>query len=414
MYSALISLSGLFTGMSSLLLANGLFGTLTALRMSMADFNPTTIGIVVSCHSIGFAMGCLRSQALIDKIGHIRTFAATAAIIAVCTLLLPMHVHWASWIPLRLIIGFASAIVFTVSDSWIAGSVPKESKGRIFSIYMVLNKGSFGLGQLLLLTGDPAGDRLFILAAILYTASLIPIALAPASVPAEIGGERASIRELFRLSPVSIVGAVVAGLCNAPLIGLGPVFALDHGLSVSEISYFMTAFLFGSLALQIPIGRLSDKFDRRTVLMGVALGVIAASLTMSAFGDGGLRVLLPLSFLIGGLSATVYPILVTHANDYVASSKTVALMAGLLLAFGVGASGGPFMASLVMAQLGPGGLFIYTAIIYTMLVAYIAYRMTRRAPVPEDEQTSFVAQPQTSIVSPVASVMDPRTEEPER
>lgn len=410
MLRAVLPMSGLLLGMGIMLLGNGLFGTLAALRMTIEGFSPVTIGVVVACHSIGFAAACLTCQRIINAVGQIRVFAAFAALLAATSLCMPLMVAPLPWILLRLIFGYSSAAVFMVGESWLAGSAPSDMKGKVFALYMVVNKACFGIGQLLLNLADPAGDRLFMMTAILYALCLIPIALKRTGEPRQLGSERLSFAALYRLSPVGVIGAVGAGSVNSPLIGLGPVFAAERGLSVAEISLFMAAFLAGSLMLQIPIGRLSDRFDRRTVLMAVALATSASCAAMAQFGDGGFPVLLLLSAAVGGLSATIYPIAMTHANDLGRPQQTVSLHAGLLLAFSMGASTGPVVASIAMEQFGPSGLFGYAAVVDAILAGFIAYRMIRRPPAPEEMQGDFVAMPQIAQTTPVVGALDPRTD----
>lgn len=411
MIAEIVALGALMVGMCILLLGNGLFGTLTALRMTADGFDPTIIGVVLSCHSIGFIVGCIYGQRIIQRIGHIRCFAAFAAILAVTCLVLPMWVNPYTWIGFRLIFGFCSAMVFMVAESWLTGAVPSERKGRVFSIYMVINKGSFGAGQLLLLLGDPSGDRLFMLTAILFGLCLVPIALASKGAPPNIDSERLGLRELYRHSPVGVVGAAAAGFTNAPLMGLGPVFVAQVGLGLEAVSYFMAVFLLGSLALQIPIGRLSDRFDRRGVLIGVAVASAVACGAMPFVVTLGYWPILVMSFVIGGLSAVVYPIAMAHANDHAKPETMVSIMAGLLLAFGVGASISPFFASLAMKYTGPSGLYLYTAAIYALLAGFTLYRRSQRA--PATDTVEFVAQPQTSQSSVIVTSMHPRTEDTE-
>lgn len=408
MIRELYTLSALLLGMSALLIGNGLFGTLTSLRMSIDGFDPTLIGIVVSCHSVGFVLGCVFGQRVIRRAGAIRCFTAFAALMAVGALLLPLHVAPYSWIPIRLCFGFCSAVVFMVAESWLAGGVSAANKGRIFSVYMVINKGSFGLGQVLLQVADPAGDRLFMLIGVLYAVCIVPLALARHGEPAEFGSEKLSFRELYKSSPVGMFGATATGLANAAIVGLSPVFALSVGFSVTQVSFFMLIFMTGSLALQIPIGKLSDRFDRRVVLATVAGLACVICLVMAAFGKGEPWRLYVMAFAIGGLSAVTYPIAMAHATDHGRPQQVVAIMAGLLFAFGIGASASPFLASIAMKYAGPGGLFFYAAGIYFLMAAFTLYRMSRRAPVPDDEQNAFVPQPQPSQASPVVTGLDPR------
>ena len=409
MIREIYALSALLLGMSALMIGNGLFGTLTALRMSMEAFDPTVIGVVVSCHMVGFVLGCLYGQRVIARVGAIRCLTAFAALMSICALLLPLHVTPYTWVPIRLGFGFSSAMVFMVAESWLVGSASPMNKGRVFSVYMVVNKGCFAFGQLLLQLADPAGDRLFMLLGILFAACLLPIALARHEAPNNFGDDRMSIRDLYRASPVGVFGAIATGLANSAIVGLSPVFALGVGLDVAQVSVFMIFFMFGSLALQIPIGRLSDLFDRRLVLATVASAAGVTSIAIAVIGsDAGIWVLYALAFVIGGLSAVTYPIAMAHASDHSVPEQMVGIMAGLLLAFGVGASVSPFLASLAIKYLGPGGLYYYTVIVYAAMAAFTLYRMSRRPPVPEEVQSDFVAQPQTSLSSPVVTALDPR------
>lgn len=402
------SLGALLLGMGVMLLGNGLFATLTALRMTIEDFSPATIGVVVACHSIGFATACLTCGRIIRRVGHIRVFGAFAATLAVCCLCFPIAVDPVSWIVLRLVFGYSAAACFMVGESWLAGAAPRDMKGKVFAVYMVINKASFGVGQLFLILGDPAGDRLFMLCAALYTLCLIPIALTRASGPDALGRERLSFAALYRLSPVGVAGAVTAGFTNSSLVGLGPVFATERGLSVAQVSLFMVAFLAGNLLLQVPIGRTSDRFDRRSVLFVIASLTAVSCAVMAAVPSPGFYGLLALSALVGGVSATVYPIAMTHATDLARPEQTVSLHAGLLLAFSMGASVGPVLTSMAMQWIGSGGLYAFAAGMNVLLALFILYRKTKRASKPDEQSTDFVGMPSAAQSTPAMAGLDPR------
>jgi MFS family permease len=404
------SLGALLLGMSIMLLGNGLFGTLTALRMTIENFSPATIGVVVACHSIGFATACLTCGRIIQRVGHIRVFAAFAATLAFCCICFPIAVNPVSWIALRLVFGYSAAACFMVGESWLSGAAPGDMKGKVFAVYMVINKASFGIGQLFLVLGDPSGDRLFMLTAALYALCLIPIALTRASGPDALGRERLSFAALYRLSPVGVAGAVTAGFTNASLVGLGPVFATGRGLSVPQVSLFMVAFLVGNLLLQVPIGRMSDRFDRRTVLFVVAVMTAIACTVMAFVPDPDFYGLLALSAVVGGVSATVYPIAMTHATDLSRAEQTVSLHAGLLFAFSIGASTGPVLASLAMQYVGGGGLYAFTAAMNVLLALFILYRKVQRETAPDEQLTDFVGMPSAAQSTPAMAALDPRAD----
>ena len=409
------ALGAVLFGMGFLLLGNGLFGTLTALRMTHEDFSAAAIGIVVAAHSVGFAAACLTSTRLIDAVGHIRVFAGFAAALAVCCLCFPVAVDPVAWIVLRLIFGYSTAAVFMVGESWLAGAAPAEDKGKVFAVYMIVNKGGFGAGQLLIMLGDPAGDRMFMLGRRVIRRLPDPDRAHPHQ---SAGRDRVGTAR-----PASPVPSLSGRGNRRGRGGRDQFVAARAGAGLRRRSWhdadpgfllLMAIFLAGSLVLQIPIGRLSDRFDRRTVLFSVTL-VTAASCVGMAFitasGQPTLAMLLGLSALVGGLSATIYPIAMTHANDHAKPEQTVALHAGLLLFFAIGASIGPIVASLTMESVGPGGLFAFGACVYVILALFTLFRMTRRAPLPEDQQTDFVAMPQTSMTSPNVAGLDPRIED---
>ncbi|MGE4220611.1 MAG: MFS transporter, partial [Alphaproteobacteria bacterium] len=335
-----------------------------------------------------------------------------SACLAASTLAFPIVVEPAPWMALRAIVGYCTCAAFMVIESWLAGGTPKESRGVVFATYMIVNKGMFGVGQLLLLVADPAGDRLFMLSAMLYALCLVPLALTRRADPAHLGTGRLPLMELWRLSPISVTGAATAGVVNSSLLGLMPVYGVQIGLTVAEISYVMTALLGGSLFLQLPIGRLSDRFDRRAVLLGVTLVTMATSAAVSLFVGAGMAGLIALSLIVGGLTSTVYPIALSHANDVTPVEQTVALVAGLTLAFSIGSISGPPVIAALMERVHPEALFHAVAVANLLLAAFTGFRMTRRARPPEAQTAPFVPQPQTQQATPAVAALDSRSQGP--
>lgn len=413
MIRVLLPLATLLLGAAAYVLSNGLFGTLTALRMSIEGFSESLIGLVVGFHFAGFLVASLTAQRIIAKVGPIRAFVTFAALLAASTLVFPVVVEPLPWMALRVIVGYCTCAAFMVIESWLAGATPRESRGTVFAAYMVVNKGMFGVGQLLLLVADPAGDRLFMLSAMLYALCLIPLALTRRADPAHLGTGRLPLMDLWRLSPISVTAAATAGVVNSSLVGLMPVYGVQIGLTVAEISYVMTALLGGSLFLQIPIGRLSDRFDRRAVLLGVTLVTLATSAAVTLFAQAGMAGLIALSLIVGGLTSTVYPLALSHANDVTPVEQTVALVAGLTLAFSVGSISGPPVIAILMERVQPDALFYVVALANLLLALFTGFRITRRARPPEAQTAPFVPQPQTQQATPAVAALDPRTGQPD-
>jgi len=406
MQGPLTSVASIILGIFLLQAGNGLLGSYLSLRLALEHLPAPLIGMVVTGFPLGFLGGCLFGPRLIREIGHIRTFAVLASAYSCATLVLAFHVEPFFWTAVRLLSGFAAAGLFMVGESWLNDRTPRELRGRIFGIYTTSNMTAVSASQLLLSAGDPLGLQLFMAAAGFICASLIPIATTRTSVPELTRSRPLNVFELYRLSPVAVIGCIAAGLGNTALGGIGPLFASEAGLSAGEVGRFMAALLFGGLLLQWPIGRLSDLFDRRTVLL--CLGIAAAGMAaMLALFAGRMGAGLYLAILIyGGLVYTVYPVCVAHANDFADRTQVVAVSSGLLLSWAVGSIAGPSLATATMSVVGPAGLFLYTGTVAALLATFTLWRMTRgRVP---SRRRGFVSKAPTS---PVAAELDPRADE---
>jgi MFS family permease len=265
-----------------------------------------------------------------------------------------------------------------------------------------------GCGQFLVNGYDVRGLELFSLAAMLLCLSLVPVALTRQHGPDVAHARPLSFAELYRISPLGVAGCLAAGLLSGGFYSMAPLFAHEIGLSVFSVSLLIGITVLGGLALQWPIGRLSDKLDRRTVLLFVLIGTSAVCIAQYALSLLPLRVvaLYALSALYGGFVATIYPIAVSHAFDYVEKDRMVAAASGMLLAWAIGSTAGPLIASVMMAHAGTWSLFIYLALVSALLAGFARYRMGRRAALPAAEQATFVPRAETSVVS---GALDPRT-----
>lgn len=388
--------------------ANGLLHTLLSLRLSLEGYSTAVIGPVVACYSAGFLIGTLVGAHVLRRVGHIRAFAAFAATASIVALVHPLFVDPIAWGLLRVISGFVLAGLAMTVESWIGSRATRENRGQVLSVYMTVNFIAWGGSQFLLGLYSPGGAELFTIVAILFAASLIPLSLAQVQAPPPARRSRLGLAALYRVSPLGLAGALAAGLVNSAFTGLGPVFAQGMGLSIAAVSQFMGFAILSGLVLQFPAGRLSDRFDRRKVLLSVtglvALAAIATASLGPALPGWGL---LAVVCVYAGLTFTLYPLAVAHTQDFVAPGDAVAASAGMLMVMGAGACVGPFLASAAMDWLGPRGLFAYTATVILCLLLFGLYRMTRRAPLPKEQQGDFVAMPG---VPPVLAELDPRSE----
>lgn len=408
--TALRSVASLLLGAGILILGNGLVGILLPVRLGVEEISPVVTGFIMSAYYAGLVAGSVWGKQIISRVGHIRAFAAFAALLCAATL---AHALWFSplpWFLLRFISGFCMAALFATIESWLNERSTNELRGQVLSLYQWTAYLASGVGQLLINISDVRNLVLYIVAALLLSLSLVPVVLTRVQGPDISRIRPLPLKELYRISPLGVVGCFGAGIMSGSIYGMGPIYGQEIGLTIFQVSLFMGAAILGGLILQWPIGRLSDRFDRRTVLLFVLIAVaatFAAMYLMSATGARSTSVLLGMSVLFGGAMSTIYPISVSHAFDYVSRDRMVAASSGLLFAWAVGSTAGPFAVSLLMGLYGPAMLFLFLAVMTILLALFAAYRMSRRAALPAAEQATFVSLPPTGDV---AGSLDPRAE----
>ena len=407
MLSALLAVAPILTGTALLLVGNGVFSTYIAIRMTTEGFATGSIGMVVASYSIGFLAGCRFAGPLIRRVGHIRAFAALAGAMCAVTLLYPFVIGAPEWIALRALNGAAAAGMFMITESWLNHRTRANKRGRVLAVYTIANKLAFGGGQFLLGLSDPSGQLLFMIPAIAYALSLLPVALTAESAPPIEDARRMPLAELYRASPLGVVGVLLAGLVGSAISGLAPVFAQQIGLSPAGVGQFIAVLTVGGLVLMWPIGWLSDRFDRRLVLLTVTILMMVSASGLAVVWSWSTLSLYVLIALFGGLSGAIYPICIAHTNDFIERSQVVSVSGSMLLLWSVGATLGPLAASPLMGIYGPSALFWLAAGFSMILAMFVAYRRRKRVGRAVPDQSPFVAE---AAITPVASTLDPRAD----
>jgi len=402
-----ITIPVLLSGLALLLVGVGLLGTLLGVRATLEGFSNIQTGIIMTGYYGGYIIGTHFGPVLIRNVGHIRVFSTFAALGAASTLAFGLVTDPWTWLGLRILNGVSVVCLYMVVESWLNEQTPNELRGRVFSIYMITTLAALAAGQYLLLAYDPAQLASFVLAAILIILGLVPIAVLRVTEPRIEAVEYMALGRLFELSPLSAVGALAAGLVNGIFWGMTAVFAARLQLDDTAIALLMSMTILGGVVLQFPIGHLSDRHDRRNVLILVSLAAAAAAASVGWLVQARLPGLSLLAFLYGGLMFPLYAICVAHANDYVQTGQVLGTTRGLLLLYGIGAFLGPLGGGLVMAWLGPVGLPWLSAVILAAMSLYGLYRKARRAPPPLEEQAEFVAVTRTS---PMVLEMHPQAD----
>lgn len=403
--TTILALTPLFASFGLLVVGHGLLGTLLAVRMSLDGFSAQLIGFVAACYSVGFIVGARLDGQVIHNVQHIRTFAAMSAIAASTTLALVLFVDPVFWAVMRLLYGGSLAGLYMVTESWLNANTPTQERGKILGLYSVITYIGLGGGQFLLLLAEPQGASLFLLVAILISLSLVPLALMRSSSPELLDIQPVRLRKLYRIEPCGLAGALASGVIIGAFIGMGPVFAKESGFSSLEIALFMALTLSGGFLLQWPIGLLSDRYSRHSMLPLVALCVTALSVAIIFIAGRSTGAVIALAMLWGAFSFTLYPLSVALVNDYVDSSQFVQASAGLLLTSSLGMIAGSLVAGQLMAVMGADGLFWVVVATAFGLALFTGLRRRGQRPIEPAEPSHYQVLPRNS---PYASALDPR------
>ncbi|HCQ64219.1 MAG TPA: MFS transporter [Rhodobacteraceae bacterium] len=398
MFDALRHSWALLFGVLLLMLGNGIQGTLLGLRGAIEGFSTLEMSVIMAGYFAGFLGGSRATPWLIRRVGHVRVFAALASFVSAVLILYPVVVDPVAWTLFRVVFGFAFSGVYVTAESWLNHQSTNETRGQTLSLYLIVQMIGIIAAQGLVLTADPGGFTLFILPSVLVSLSFAPILLSITPTPAFQTTRRLSLSQLYRISPLGVVGMLVMGLLFSAQFGMAAVFGTKAGLNVGQISIFIAMFYVGGMVLQYPIGWISDRMDRRQLIVGVsALGVIAALVPLLF---AGYPALLVAAFFIGGMSNPLYALLIAYTNDYLETDDMPAASAGLVFLNGLGAIGGPLAAGWALEAVGPDGFFVYLMIAFGGLLSYGVWRTTRRPGPSVDETQSYA--PVLPSASPVA------------
>ncbi|MEM7043955.1 MAG: MFS transporter [Pseudomonadota bacterium] len=378
-----------------LLGANGLIGTLIAVRASLEGFPEAAIGLMGTAYFAGFFGGSLLTPKLIARAGHVRVFAALAALSAIAALGFVLALNIPAWIAFRVLTGFAFSGLSMVVESWLNERAASADRGRVLSLYRIVDLGAVTGSQFLLPVFGPGGFEIFAVAAILFAAALIPISLSKATSPPPPAITRLQPLWVWRLSPVAAAGCITLGLTNGAFRTVGPLYAGSMGLSVDQVALFMSLGIAGGALLQYPFGWLSDRTDRRFILLLATAGAAASSLYLASTESSVNAVLLG-GFLFGSFALPLYSLSAAHANDHAKPGEFIGLAAGLTLFYALGASIGPLASSLIIERFGAPSFFNYTCSLHGLFILFVLYRMTKRAAVPAALRSRFVALLRTS------------------
>ncbi len=409
----LVAVASLLLGSAFLLMAGALHGLLLAVHGTIAGFSTTELGLLGTGWAFGFVTGCVLIPRVVRRVGHIRAYGALASVGAVTILLNLLIVSPPTWIALRAVSGFCFAGAAMIVESWLNERATRENRGTIFSVYQMVNFAASTAGQLLLAINPPTDYFYFVLGAIFYCLAILPTALSTAATPQPLKTTRFDIGRLYFLSPVSAVACFLVGMVNGAFGTLGPVYAQKIGLAIPQVATLTAGALLGGSLIQFPLGWLSDRMDRRRVLVAVGIGAVAIAVAIVSFRPRDPVVITSLIVLYGAMIYPMYALSVAHANDFAGADEFVKVASGLLLLYGGGTMIGPIAAAIGMQYWIPEGLFAFTAAVHALVVAYTLFRMTRRAPPKPSGREIFQGLPLPKTVTPESAALDPRATDPQ-
>lgn len=388
MATSLRPIVSLLMGVALLLAGTGLQVTFLPLRGSAEGIGTFALGAIGSAYYIGFVSGCLLGPYAILRAGHIRAFAALVAIATAAALGYALLLDAMAWTLLRAVTGFALAGFYLVIESWLNDRASNDTRGLVMSAYIVVNLGALATGQLLVALHPVQEAGSFMLAAVLTALAIVPVALTRSAQPAPITIVSFRPAQLYQAAPVALVACFMIGMAMGAFWALGPVSVAADGFTVTEVAAFMSIAVVGGAVTQWPTGRLSDRMDRRLVLLGLLSGATLTSLALYLFAPMG-AALVAAGFLFGALTFPGYALAAAHGYDKTDAHDTVPTAATMLLANGLGAVTGPLLASLLMLALGPRALFLFVAAALGLLAGFVFYRTTVQPSLAQPEKTGF-------------------------
>ena len=368
----------LLLGVMLLMVGNGVQGSLLGIRGALEGFSTFQLSVVMSAYFLGFLGGSWLAPAMIRRVGHVRVFSALGSMISAVLILYPLLLDWVSWSAMRVVIGFCFSGVYVTAESWLNNTATNETRGQALSAYMIVQMLGIIAAQGLLALGDPGGFGLFIIPSVLVSLAFMPLLLADTPAPTFAAIKPMSFGQLFRTSPWGCAGMLLTGGVFSAMFGMAAVYGAMSAMTIGQIATFVAAMYVGGLVLQYPIGWVSDRMDRRALILwmsaaGAVVMAVAAALPTAFVFE------VVVAGLLGGIINPLYSLLIALTNDHLSKEQMPGASAGLIFLNGFGAIFGPLVAGWLMGAIGPKGYFLIIGVLFAVLAGYAGYRMTRRA-----------------------------------
>ncbi len=410
MIKTLASFFSLYLATLLLLVGSGLFNTYLGLRLTAASVSEVWVGGLIAVYYLGLVFGARLGHKVIIRVGHIRAYAAGAAMVTVTVLALSLIDNLWVWLGFRFVAGIAMVTQFMVLESWLNEQTENHQRGRVFAFYMVCSSMGTALGQLALMLFPSLNFEPLVFVAMCSALCLVPVALTRRLHPALLVPAPIQVKYYVARVPLSLTVLFVAGTIVGAFYGLAPVYASQQGLSNSQVAMFLAAAVLSGLASQWPVGWLADRIDRAGMIRVNALLLCLLAIPLWGWWNFPYWALVLFSCGFGILQFTLYPLGAAFANDNVDQERRVGLSAILYMVYGLGACAGPLIAGALMRGLNPSVYFIFVSACAAVLVIFIRPQRVTGANLSEDAPTHFVPMSDSLQSSNVVAALDPRVD----
>nr|WP_321462510.1 MFS transporter [uncultured Cohaesibacter sp.] len=383
-------ITSLLISVTLLLLGHGLQSTLIPLASRAYQFSDLLIGLAASAYFSGFVLGGIITPHVVVRAGHIRGFAVMVSSMSAAALLHPMVTEAHAWILFRFITGFCVSGLYLIIESWLNEFADNTNRGIVMSAYIIVNYAAFTTGQLMVTLARPEGFYLFAIASIIISVAVMPVAMTKSAQPAPIAIVKLDLRRVFKTSQAAIISAFLIGVVLGSHLTFAPIYAVEKGYNpLTQAPVFAAMLGLGGIISQWPLGRFSDRMDRRIVLLVISILGGIASVSITLLHDAPFYQFLILGAVIGALTQPAYSLAAAHGYDNAKESGYVRMAAGLLVSYGLGSAIGPSATSVLMRYFGPDALFLFPTVLLATLSIYLVIRIRQKDPVRDSQKEDF-------------------------
>jgi MFS family permease len=384
-----IAIASVVLSMALIAVGNGLMFAYIPVRLGVGGFDPTWAGLIVTGLSAGGLAGCILTGPLVRRVGHARAFMVLSALIALSNAAIGAGPHPLLWIAARALYGFSICGLFIVAQSWLNDAVANSIRGRVMAVFYVAYVAGLGVGYATLAAVDIQTASAPLIGIAFTALSILPVGMTRLAQPPPPRAASVALGRAWRISPVGVAGMLAVGGLSMAISGFAPIHATAKGYSQADVALLLSAMPVGTLILQVPLGWISDRTDRRYVLAGAALLAVVAGVLAVGFDGGALTVLVVIYVIWDGASESIYSLASAHAADRASKADMVALSSSLLFAWSLSGFLVPGIVTGLSALYGTQ-TFIYVAIfIAAAFCLFVLWRVVTMRAVPNAETGSF-------------------------